>query len=138
MFKTIRILLLGALFGIVLTKAGVISWFKIRDMFFFREPDLYLIIGSAVATAMLSVLLIRRLHLRTWEGSPLPEIPVKKADKGKFLGGFIFGVGWFVAGTCPGPIYAQLGTGTWIALFTLAGAVAGAAAFDSVASKLPR
>lgn len=133
----LRIPLLGVLFGILLAKSGVISWFKIRDMFFFREPDLYLIIGSAVAVAMASLLLVRRLRWRTWDGD-LPQFPAKPLSKGKFLGGFLFGIGWFLAGTCPGPIYAQLGTGAWMALATLAGAVLGAAAFPLVAGRLPR
>ena len=137
MAQSFRILLMGVLFGLLLTKAEIISWFRIRDMFFFRSPDLYLIIGSAVATAMLSVYLIRRLRIRAWNGA-VPEIPRKPLDRGKFPGGVLFGAGWVLAGTCPGPIYAQLGTGAWIALFTLAGALAGAAAFSAVGSRLPR
>jgi uncharacterized protein len=135
--QSFRILLMGVLFGVLLTKAEVISWFRIRDMFFFRSPDLYLIIGSAVAIAMPAVFLIRRFRIRAW-GVGIPEIPKKGVDRGKFAGGVLFGAGWFIAGTCPGPIYAQLGTGAWIALFTLAGALAGAAAFSAVGSRLPR
>jgi hypothetical protein len=59
MMSGIKFLLLGAYFGLVLTKAQVISWYKIRNMFFFREPDLYLIIGSAVAVGALSIWLIK-------------------------------------------------------------------------------
>lgn len=128
---------MGAFFGVVLTKAEVISWFKIRDMFYFREPDLYLIIGSAVVTSMLSLFLIRKSAIRNPDGT-VPEIPKKKADKGKLFGGFIFGVGWFIAGTCPGPIYAQIGTGEFFAFFTLAGALLGALTFSRVGSRLPR
>jgi uncharacterized protein len=133
----LKILLMGAFFGVVLTKAEVISWFKIRDMFYFREPDLYLIIGSAVATAMLSLFLIRKFSIRSLDGG-IPRVPEKKADKGKLYGGFIFGVGWFIAGTCPGPIYAQIGTGEFFAFFTLAGALLGAFSLSLVRSRLPR
>lgn len=133
----LRVLLMGTFFGVVLTKAEVISWFKIRAMFFFREPDLYLIIASAVATAMLSLFLIRRFGIRTLDGE-IPVIPAKKMDKGKFLGGFIFGLGWFLAGTCPGPIYAQIGVGEYLAFFTLAGAIIGAWVFTFFKPKLPR
>ena len=133
----LKILFMGVVFGVLLTKAEVISWFKIRDMFYFREPDLYLIIGSAVATAMLSLFLIRKSAVRTLDGA-VPEIPKKTADKGKLFGGFIFGVGWFIAGTCPGPIYAQIGTGELFAFFTLAGALLGAFSFSLVGSRLPR
>lgn len=133
----IRILLLGAFFGLILTKAQVISWFKIRDMFYFREPDLYLILASAVATAMLSLYLIRRFA-RPGPDRPVPAIPEKRLDKGKFLGGILFGIGWFITGTCPGPIYAQIGTGEYMALVTLGGALLGTMVFSRVRSRLPR
>jgi len=130
-------LLLGAYFGIVLTKAQVISWYRIRDMFFFREPDLYLIIGSAVAVGALSVFLIKRFHPRTLSGEPL-TIPGKTLDKGTVFGGFLFGLGWFATGTCPGPIYAQIGAGEGLALFTLAGALVGAWLYALLKPRLPR
>ncbi|MEO6096510.1 MAG: DUF6691 family protein [Fibrobacteria bacterium] len=134
-FFHLRILLFGALFGILLTKSQVISWFKIRDMFHFREPDLYLIIGSAVATAMLFLFLIRKFAIKDADGRVL-AVPIKNPDRGKLLGGFIFGVGWFITGSCPGPIYAQIGTGEIMALVTLAGALLGAYAFSKVRPRL--
>ncbi len=130
-------LLIGAYFGIVLTKAQVISWYKIRNMFFFREPDLYLIIGSAVAVGALSVFLLKRFHPRTLRGEPL-EIPGKPLNKGTVFGGFLFGLGWFATGTCPGPIYAQIGSGEGWALFTLAGALIGAWLYALLRPRLPR
>lgn len=134
-FFHFRILLFGALFGILLAKSQVISWFKIRAMFHFREPDLYLIIGSAVATAMLGLFLIRKFSVKGADGQ-VPSVPIKTMDRGKLLGGFIFGVGWFITGSCPGPIYAQIGTGEAMALVTLAGALLGAYAFAKVRPKL--
>lgn len=121
----LRYFLLGIYFGLVLTKSQVISWYKIRNMFYFREPDLYLIIGSAVLVGAVSVALIKRFHPRTLGGDPL-AIPGKSLTRGTWMGGFLFGLGWFVTGTCPGPIYAQLGAGEAWALFTLAGALLGA------------
>lgn len=132
----LRFLLLGAYFGLVLTKAQVISWYKIRDMFFFREPDLYLIIGSAVLVGMVSLALIKRFRLRPVTGEPL-DIPGKALDKGTVIGGFLFGLGWFVTGTCPGPIYAQIGAGEAWALFTLAGALIGTWLFAWLKPTLP-
>ncbi len=134
--KKLKLLLMGIFFGILLTKAQVISWFKIRNMFYFREPDLYLIIGSAVAVGAISLYIIRKFAIKTFAGQT-PFIPEKKMDKGKFIGGFIFGLGWFFAGTCPGPIYAQIGVGEYFAFFTLAGALLGALVFNLVRSKLP-
>ncbi|MDB5103345.1 MAG: transporter [Fibrobacteres bacterium] len=131
----LKFLLLGAWFGMVLTKAQVISWYKIRNMFFFREPDLYLIIGSAVVVGAASVFLIKRFRLRTVSGEAL-RIPGKTLTRGTVIGGFIFGLGWFITGTCPGPIYAQLGSGELWAGFTLAGALAGAYAYARLRPKI--
>jgi uncharacterized protein len=131
-----KFLLLGLYFGIVLTKAQVISWFKIRNMFFFREPDLYLIIGSAVVVGALSLLLIKKLQVKTLAGDT-PVIPGKILTSGTYLGGFLFGLGWFVTGTCPGPIYAQIGSGEYWAFFTLAGALIGAYVYALLKPKLP-
>lgn len=133
----LKFLLLGAYFGIVLTKAEVISWYKIRAMFLFQEPDLYLIMGSAMAVGILSVFLIKRLKLKTVSGE-VPEIPGKELNKGTVLGGFLFGAGWFATGTCPGPIYAQIGSGEWWAFFTLAGALAGAWLYGLLKPRLPQ
>lgn len=132
----LKFLFIGTYFGLVLTKAQVISWYKIRNMFFFREPDLYLIIGSAVLVGMLSVFLIRKFHPTTLGGEAL-DIPGKTLTRGTYIGGFLFGLGWFITGTCPGPIYAQLGSGEFWALFTLVGALLGAYAFARVQSRLP-
>lgn len=134
--KQLRYLLIGAYFGIVLTKSEVATWHKIRAMFYFREPDLYLIIGSAVIVGAFLVWLIRRARVKTPFGEPVEVLSVPM-HKGVFYGGFLFGLGWFITGTCPGPIYAQLGGGEFFALFTLAGALIGAYAFAWLKPKLP-
>jgi uncharacterized membrane protein YedE/YeeE len=134
--KNLRYLLIGTYFGVILTKSEVVTWHKIRAMFYFREPDLYLIIGSAVVVGALCVLWIRRAAPRTPYGE-LVEIESAPMHKGLFFGGFLFGLGWFITGACPGPIYAQLGGGEFFAAFTLVGAVAGAYAFAWLQPRLP-
>lgn len=134
--KLFKYLIAGTLFGLLLTKGGVISWYRIRDMFYFREPDLFLIIGSAVLTGILSVALLRRTRKVTLEGEPL-VIPHKAGNKGNYIGGFLFGMGWFVTGACPGPIFAQIGAGeslAWIALF---GALLGTYTYARLRPRLP-
>ena len=131
-----KFLLLGIYFGVVLTKAQVISWFKIQNMFFLREPDLYLIIGSAVITGALSLWVFRRLHLKTQFGKEI-VIPEKALNKGTFIGGFIFGLGWFITGACPGPIFAQIGAGEWLAWLTFIGAFGGTFIYAWLKPKLP-
>ncbi len=134
--KDIRYLVFGAYFGLILTKSEVVTWHKIRAMFYFREPDLYLIIGIAVVVGALCVLWIKRSPRTTPFGEPVKVLD-KPMHKGVFYGGFLFGLGWFITGTCPGPIYAQLGGGEFFALFTLLGALGGAYAYAWLQPRLP-
>lgn len=136
LLRALRYVLIGAFFGLVLTKAEVVTWHKIRAMFYFQEPDLYLIIGSAVAVAAVLVALVKRFKPHTPFGEEV-TVADKPMHKGVFYGGFLFGLGWFITGTCPGPIYAQLGGGEFFAVFTLIGALAGAYAFAWAKPKLP-
>ena len=136
LMKALRYVLVGAFFGLVLTKSEVVTWQKIRAMFHFQEPDLYLIIGSAVAVAALLVWLVKRFKPHTPFGEPV-TVTDKPMHKGVFYGGFLFGLGWYVTGTCPGPIYAQLGGGEIYAVFTLIGALAGVYAFAWMKPRLP-
>ncbi len=117
-------LFVGLYFGIVLVKSEVVSWFRIQAMFRFEEPHMYLIIGSAVVTGAISYWLVRRLEVKSPDGE-LVDLPEKVYTKGTVIGGVIFGMGWAVTGACPGPIYAQIGGGTLLALITFAGALVG-------------
>jgi len=126
----------GTLFGIVLTKSEVISWFRIQEMFRFNEAHMYLIIGSAVAVGAVSMYVARRLNVRSVSGEEL-ELRGKEFHKGFIIGGIIFGIGWAITGACPGPIFAQIGAGEYPAFATLSGAVTGAFAYHSVKKKLP-
>lgn len=130
------VLLIGVLFGIVLTKSEVISWFRIQKMFRFEEAHMYLIIASAVLVGAIGVFLIKRFNVKTIEGEPI-VIKEKKWQKGVVIGGIIFGLGWAITGACPGPIYAQIGAGTWLALATFAGALVGAYLFAVLQPRLP-
>lgn len=131
-----KYLIAGTWFGLLLTKGGVVSWYRIRDMFYLREPDLFLIIGSAVATGIVSMALLRRIRKETMEGEPL-VIPSKALTKGNYLGGFLFGLGWFVTGACPGPIFAQIGAGEGMAWIALAGALLGTYTYARFRPRLP-
>lgn len=135
--KEIKYMLFGIGFGILLTKAEVISWFRIHDMFLFKEAHMYLIIGSAIATAAVSVLLIRYFKVKTINKKEI-LIEKKAMDKGTVIGGVMFGIGWAMTGTCAGPIFAQIGVGEWAAMITLIGAVFGAYSYSVTESKLPR
>lgn len=130
------VLLVGIYFGVVLTKSEVVRWQRVHDMFLFKEPFMYLIIGTGVAVAMVAMLLIKKLGIKTIEGKPVTYVP-KPYHTGVIVGGMIFGAGWAITGACPGPIYAQIGGGTWMALFTLAGALSGMFLYAWLKPKLP-
>lgn len=129
-------LLMGTYFGIVLSKSEVVRWQRVHDMFKFNEPHMYLIIGVGVGVAMISMLVIKRMEGKSIEGESIVYRP-KPFHKGVVIGGTIFGAGWAIAGACPGPIYAQVGAGAWMALFTLAGALIGTYLYAATKPYLP-
>ena len=126
----------GTVFGIILTKSEVISWFRIRDMFLFREAYMYLIIASAVVVGAVSVLLLKKWKIKSLDRQEL-DYSGKTYHKGFLIGSLIFGVGWAITGACPGPIFAQIGSGAYPALFTLSGAIIGANLYYLIKSRLP-
>ena len=131
-------LLIGTLFGILFTKAEVISWFRIQEMFRFQSFHMYGIIGSAVAVAAASVWLIKRLGVRTFGGEPI-VIPPKTLGRGTryWLGGTIFGLGWALTGACPGPLFALIGAGNGVVVVVLASAIAGTWLYGFLRPHLP-
>ena len=122
--KNVRYLLVGIAFGLVLTKAEAISWFRIQEMFRFESFHMFGIFMTAVPVGALSLLLIRRFKLKTFGGEGV-VMPEKKFHKGIIAGGLIFGCGWALTGACPGPLYAQIGAGYATAAVSLAAALAG-------------
>jgi uncharacterized membrane protein YedE/YeeE len=134
--KNLIYIIFGTIFGIVLTKSEVISWFRIQNMFQFKEPHMYLIIGSAVVIGAIAMQIVQRMKLKSIDGEEL-KIQGKTFHKGFIIGGMIFGFGWAITGACPGPIFAQIGAGELPAFFTLAGALVGAFLYHSTKAKLP-
>ena len=130
--------LVGTLFGIVFTKAEVISWFRIQEMFRFQAFHMYGIIGSAVVVAAASLQLIRRFDVRTLAGDPI-VIPPKVMGRGTryWAGGTIFGLGWAFTGACPGPLFALVGAGVSVMLVTIASAVLGTWLYGWLRPRLP-
>ena len=129
-------ILMGIYFGIVLTKSEVVRWQRVHDMFLFKEAHMYLIIGLGIGVAMVAMLLIKNRHVKTIEGEPIRYAP-KPFHQGVVVGGMLFGAGWAITGACPGPIYAQIGGGEWMALITLTGALLGMFLYANLKSKLP-
>jgi uncharacterized membrane protein YedE/YeeE len=119
-----KYLIMGVLFGVILVKSEVISWYRIQEMFRLQSFHMFGVIGSAVVTGMISVWLIKRFNIKTISGEKI-ELPTKKFNKGQIYGGLIFGFGWAITGACPGPLFAQIGTGFSVVIVTLLSAVAG-------------
>ncbi|MBS1519435.1 MAG: YeeE/YedE family protein [Bacteroidetes bacterium] len=134
--KNFKFLLAGIAFGIILVKSQVISWFRIQEMFRLQAFHMYGIIGSAIAVGMISILLIKRFKIKTISGEPI-AIPKKEFSWGNVYGGLIFGLGWAITGACPGPLYALVGSGYFVIIVTLLGAVLGTWVYGLVRDKLP-
>lgn len=132
----LKYLFMGAFFGIILIKSEVISWFRIQEMFRLQSFHMYGVIGSAIAVGMLSVFLIKKLNIKTIYGEKI-TIPDKKFNKGQIYGGLIFGLGWAMTGACPGPLFAQIGSGALVVIVTLLSAIAGTWVYGYFRDKLP-
>ena len=131
-------LLLGVCFGITLTKSEVLSWFRIQEMFRFQSPRMYLIIASAVLVAAASVAIIKRYQLKTIAGEPI-TIPPKSMGLGVryAVGGTIFGLGWALAGACPGPLFALVGNGITVMIVAIGSALTGTWLYGLLKPRLP-
>lgn len=134
--KNIKYLVAGVFFGMVLVKAQVISWFRIQEMFQLTSFHMYGVIGTAVVTGIISLQLIKRFNIKTIGGDPIAVAP-KTFSKGQIIGGLIFGIGWAITGACPGPLFAQIGTGFTVVAITLLSAIAGTWVFGALKSRLP-
>ena len=132
----VMVLLMGMYLGVLFTKSEVAQWQRIHDMFLFREAHMYLIIATAIVVAMISMLLIKRFSVKSIEGTPIKYQP-KPYHTGVIIGGMLFGAGWAITGACPGPIYAQIGGGQWMALCTLVGAILGMFSYAALKPRLP-
>jgi len=131
-------LLLGIAFGVVLTRSEVLSWFRIQEMFRFQSFRMYGIIGSAIATAALSIALIKKLGLTSVSGE---AISIQKKALGGGLryaiGGTIFGLGWALTGACPGPLFALIGNGVSVMIVAVLSALVGTWTYGLLRSRLP-
>ncbi|WP_254561768.1 DUF6691 family protein [Dyadobacter diqingensis] len=132
----LKYLIVGIFFGIVFVKAEIVSWFRIQEMFRFDSFHMYGVIGSAVVVGLISLQIIKRFNIKTI-GGEMVSIPPKQFNKGQIYGGFMFGLGWAITGACPGPLFAQIGSGFLVVIITLLSAIAGTWTYGLLRSKLP-
>lgn len=135
-YHNLKYLAVGLGFGIIFVKAEIISWFRIQEMFRFQSFHMYGIIGSAVVVGLISVQLIKKFNIKTIYGETIIIHP-KEFNKGNIYGALLFGLGWAVTGACPGPLFAQIGSGATVIAITLLSAIGGTWVYGYVREKLP-
>jgi len=135
-YHNLKYAAVGILFGIVFTKAEIISWFRMQEMFRFQNFHMYGVMGSALVVGMISVFLIRRFNIPTIYGERI-VFHQKKFNKGQVYGGLVFGFGWALTGACPGPLFAQIGAGFLVVLVVLLSAIAGTWVYGYFRERLP-
>lgn len=135
--KYLKFLLLGIFFGITLAKAEVVSWYRIYEMFMFKSFHMYGIIGSAVVLGALFVFLSKSYNWKASDGQPMVFMPKKMSIPRYLIGGTIFGLGWALAGACPGPMYILVGGGYSVILIVIASAILGTFVYGALRDKLP-
>lgn len=135
--KYIKFLLVGIVFGIILSKSEVVSWYRIYEMFKFQSFHMYGVIGSAVVIGIVLMQLFKREIIKDFQGNPIYIKPKKKGFIRTFVGGSIFGLGWALVGACPGPMFVLIGHGALAILIVLFSAIVGAFIYGSLSKKLP-
>jgi uncharacterized membrane protein YedE/YeeE len=135
--KLFRFLIPGILFGIVMTKSEAISWFRIQEMFRFESFHMYGIIGTAVIAGAILVYFVKRIQLKSVEGSDIHFNPKNMSIARYLLGGIVFGLGWAMTGACPGPLFTLLGHGITSILIVIASAILGTYIYGLLRPKLP-
>ncbi|MBR9845788.1 MAG: YeeE/YedE family protein [Algicola sp.] len=135
--KVFKFLIVGIIFGIVLVKSEAVSWYRIYEMFKFESFHMYGIIGTAIVTGVILLHIAKKLKINNLEGH---KMNVPKKDKGLYryiIGGTLFGLGWALAGACPGPMYILVGTGVFSMLIVILAAIVGTYVYGVLKDKLP-
>ena len=135
--KFIKFLLIGIVFGIVMSKSEALSWYRIQEMFRFQAFHMYGIIGTAVGLGVRGVAAIKKFQIKDFEGNPIVFHPKEKAYLRYIVGGTIFGLGWALSGACPGPMVVNIGYGYLPMIIVFAFAAVGTFLYGVVKDHLP-
>jgi len=133
----LKYIVLGIVFGIMFTKAEIISWFRIYEMFRFESFHMFGIIGSAVVISAITTFMIKSQKIRDIGGNPIIFSPKAMSIPRYLFGGIIFGLGWALTGACPGPLYTLIGNGAYMATVVIIAAVFGTYLYGLLRDKLP-
>ena len=116
----------GLLFGLGLAVSGMTDPDKVLnflDLFGRWDPSLALVMGGALAVSVPGFAWVRRRG-NSVLGDALADAPSPRLDARLLAGSGLFGIGWGIAGYCPGPALASLtrsGEAIWFVLALLAG-----------------
>lgn len=135
--KKLIFIVIGILFGIVMTKSEAISWFRIQEMFRFQSFHMYGIIGVAVVLGSIMHYLMKKTSFQSVEGESVNFRDKPKTYKASIFGGTIFGLGWALTGACPGPLYVLLGNGILVIGVVILSALFGAFVYGVLRPRLP-
>ncbi|NRT12009.1 DUF6691 family protein [Flavobacterium sp. 14A] len=135
--KVLKFLLVGFVFGIVLTKSEAVSWYRIYEMFQFQSFHMYGIITTAIITGVIGIQIIKRNNLKDINGQAIVIADKENSNARYWIGGILFGLGWALVGACPGPIYILIGAGFWSIFIVLFGALLGTYLYGVFKDKLP-
>lgn len=135
--KNIVYLLIGTFFGIVMYKSEAASWFRIYEMFQFQSIHMYGLMGTALTVGIIIVQYIKRNKVKDVNGNPIIIADKDKSIPRYLIGGILFGLGWALAGACPGPMFVLTGAGYFPILVVILGAVLGTWFYGLIKNKLP-
>ncbi|NLN34269.1 MAG: YeeE/YedE family protein [Flavobacteriaceae bacterium] len=135
--KNIVYLLIGTFFGIVMYKSEAASWFRIYEMFQFQSIHMYGLMGTALTVGIIIVQYIKRNKVKDVNGNPIIIADKDKSIPRYLIGGILFGLGWALAGACPGPMFVMTGAGYFPILVVILGAVLGTWFYGLIKNKLP-
>ena len=135
--KFIKYLIIGILFGIIMTKSEAISWYRIQEMFRFDSFHMYGIIGSALVVGIIVVQLIKRSQMKTTQGDAIIFKDKDFSIARYLLGGILFGLGWALSGACPGPMYTLVGNGFTVFIIVILSALLGTYVYGLMRNRLP-
>lgn len=135
--KQIVYLIIGVFFGIIMYKSEAASWFRIYEMFQFQSIHMFGLMGSALGVGIILVQYIKRYKVKDVKGEPI-NIPDKDKSIARYIiGGILFGLGWALAGACPGPMFVLTGAGYFPILIVILGALLGTWVYGLIKNKLP-
>ncbi|HAN30352.1 MAG TPA: hypothetical protein DCQ06_02030 [Myxococcales bacterium] len=122
---TVAFFPLGLLFGFVLSRAGATTYDYYAGLFLFSDLQLLWVIAAGAATGAVGIALLKKVQAKTLLSGEAIEFAGKPYKRDLIPGALLLGMGWGLAGACPGTLLAMLGEGKGNGLFTLFGVMLG-------------